>query len=83
MRTAFQRESWGRGGTGLGLPGCLGRPVKQLVQLRLVSKRKTAGSEQAKGSGLESRGQTLKAGTHIARRLWRKDPGRRKQPWGD
>ena len=80
MRTAFQRESQGRGGMGLGLPGCLGRPVKQL---RLVSKRKTAGSEWAKGSRLESRGQTLKAGVHPARRLQRTDPGRRKQPWGD
>lgn len=35
----------GRGSMGLGPTGCLGRPVKQLVQLRLVSKRKTAGSE--------------------------------------
>ena len=83
MRPAFQRESQGRGSTGLGLPECLGRPVKQLVQLRLVSKRKRAGSERARGSGLESRGQTLKAGAHTARRQRRKDPGRRKWPWGD
>ena len=74
----------GRGSMGLGPTGCLGRPVKQLVQLRLVSKRKTArGLNRARGSGLESRGQTLKVGAHAARRQQRKDSGRRKQPRGD